>query len=426
MKRLIVLVALVAVLFPSTVLAIADPDSEPDILNVYVYEDCMETGDIGVLVDFNIEYAISPTVADPNDTVTNAYLVVFVDTDGTTQLRAVSPYTYQDSGYGRNLAWIYFTAAEVTTLSIDVADEALYRVWLTGNPTLPSGWTGDPPKVVGTIGYWQTSGVTATLLAQLVRTYADSLELIWGGGVDLIEATAIGNRLTVDGEELFTNIIPNLRTIAPAAFADATIDPTDANPDYSTSFGAIATGAVIPGSPFACVSGNNAIGGLGAGTFTLDLNPGTTGTVTGATVVGTPVTLVSGRSTITLTGAGPIVIAVALTDLQSHIVDDTLTGTGFDLTVIATHFGMSTMLFSSMVWLIITILICVAVMKVTSGGIGSESFSGASGKILMLVFNLSVIGGAVIGLLNLIVAILLFIGFTIFMGYILFFRGASI
>jgi len=50
---------------------------------------------------------------------------------------------------------------------------------------------------------------------------------------------------------------------------------------------------------------------------------------------------------------------------------------------------------------------------------------GGSGKTVMIVFDICIIGGAVLGLLDILVAVLLFIGFGILTGYVLFFRSSS-
>jgi len=122
---LLILVALVATLPATPVYAIADPDSSPQVSAVYVYE--FSDGSVGALIDYYLDYGTLP-----DETVTEAYLAVFVDTDGATQLKSVAPYTFVDSGYGRGLAWIPFTSAEATAAGLDSASIADYRIWLTG------------------------------------------------------------------------------------------------------------------------------------------------------------------------------------------------------------------------------------------------------------------------------------------------------
>ena len=416
----VVLVLLVSLVAP--VFAIDDPDTAPSVRAVYVYENLLETGDCGVLIDYFLDYDPAPGI--PDEVVTEAYFAIFIDTDGTTQLKAVSPYTYVDSGYGRGMAWIYFTADEVTLYSIDSADEADYRVWLTGNPTLT--WAADPPKTIATIDQWSTVADPSTLLALRVLYFADVLELIWE--LDLVEATSLGNRLTAAGSDYFENVIANLRTMAPAAFSAGELDPVYDNVDYTTTFGAIlddGTGTAV-GAPIDLVTGSNTVAVTVDGTFTLVLDKGTVGTATTGTVTiaGSPVDLVAGTNTITTTAGAPgnITVVVALEDTQT-IITDTISGTVFDLSDAATAFGMSTMMFSGMVWLFISVIICGAIYSLNRRAPG---YGGGGGKAVMIIFNLCIIGGAILGLIPVLVAVLMFLGFGAITGYVLFFRGANV
>ena len=417
--------ALVLLVFTALpVFAIADPDSPPQVSAVYVYKDLLEDGDLGVLVDYYLDYATLPS-----ETVTEAYLAVFVDDDGATQLRSVAPYTFVNSGYGRGLAWIYFTAAEVTTYGISHANEALYRVWLVGNPTL--SWVGDPPKTTTGIDYWQTTGTTATLLALRVIYYADVLELIWS--LDMVEATPLGNRLTSTGESYFLNVIANLRTMAPSCFSAGEVSPDYIPVSYDTAFGATATsgvapgGATIVGSPVTLVSGSNTIDtGATTGTIVLDLAGWTFGTITDGTgtVTGSPADLTPGTNTLTVTAAGTFVVDVAVVN-TAVIQEATVSGTGFDLTAIATIFGMSRWMFSGFMWMLIVVLICFAVYR-TGIEDGDLAPSVGASKAIMLVFTVGVIGGVLLGLLHPLVASLLFIGSGAMIGYVFFFRSETL
>ena len=406
-------VLMITLIAPIPVLAIADPDSPPQVSAVYVYEDLLETGDVGILIDYYLEYA-----ALPSETATEAYLAVFVDTDGTTQLKSVAPYTFVNSGYRRGLAWIYFSAEEVTAYSIDQANEADYDIWLMGNPTL--SWAGDPPKTIVGVDYWQTTGDTAVLLALRVLYYADVLELIWT--LDMIETTALGNRLTAVGESYFENVITNLRIMAPLAFSVSEVSPTIEELDYNTSFGATMTDGTgtVTGSPITLTEGNNTVTVTATGTFVLALNQGTVGTVTDGTgtVTGSPVDIVAGENTITVTGIGTLVVAVALQDTTSA-QEDIIIGTGFDLTDVADDFGMSRWFFSGLVWMIMSVLICAAVFRNTPEGYGGAS------KIVLVVFDVCIISGVLLGLLKPVVAVGLFLAFGVFTGYILFYRGSN-
>ncbi len=418
-KKILALVLTVFILMPcNPVLAIADPDTPPAINEVIVYE--FEDTSIGVLIQYFLDYA-----ATPAETVSEAYLMAFIDTDGTTQLKTVAPYTYDTSGYGYGYVWISFTAAEVATYSIDSADIALYDIWLVGNPTVPSGWAGDPPKTIAGIDNWNDTGDMAVILALDVLEAADILTLEWG--YNLIESTSIGNKLTTVGAAYFENVIQNLRILAPAAFSATTIEPDIEDIDYTTQFGATiadATGT-LPVSPLALAEGANVVAIAGLGTFTVTLEQGTVGTAEtiGACVVaGSPVDLVEGVNTITVGGAiGNITVTVDLVDTTTEL-DDTVTGTGWDLTVLATSLGMSRWMLSGIVWFIMSVIITAAFYKVIPDRYGGI----ASGKALFPIFIVCTVGGMLLGLLKPVVGILMFIGIlAFFVGYIIFFRNSS-
>lgn len=423
--RAITLGVLLTVLCASSVFAIADPDSPPTVNGVWVYNDLLEDGDCGVFIDYYLDYAVPPS-----ETATEAYMGVFIDTDGVTQLKSVAPYTFVSSGYGRGIIWIYFSADEVTTYGIDSADEALYDIWLMGNPTL--AWPGDPPRTIAGIDYWMPAGANASvLLALRVLSMADTLELAWVQ--DMIEETAVGSRLTTTGESYFAASIPNLRLMAPNCFSSAEYSSTLEDLDYYTYFGAViseGTGT-LPVSPLdLTVEGGagNTVTITGTGTFVVELANSTTGTATsgvgGAVVAGSPVDLVEGTNTITVTlgGTNQFNITAEHADTQT-VMEDTVIGTALDVTAAATEFGMSRLMMSGLIWLVVSIIICAAVYKIndrgTRGGVGS-------GKIVLLVFDVCIIGGTVLGMLHPLWAALLFIGFGALTGYVLFFRTASV
>ncbi len=397
--------------------AIDYPDSTVRIDGVWAYENLLETGDAGFLIDYTIPYAVVPT-----ETAYEAYMAVLVDHDGVTQIRAVAPYVFVDSGYNRGLMWIYFSAEDVVTYGISSTYQADYRVWLVGNPTL--SWPGDPPKTVATVDYWQPAGTsTPVLFALRVLSLADQLELEWSQ--DMIESTSLGNKLTATGEEYFINVIPNLRTIAPLCFASGTLRPNPQDIDYETEMSAIMTDGTgtVTGSPIDLALGSNTVTVTAPGTFTIELRRGTTGTMTDGTgtVTGSPVELVPGTNTVTVTVAGTFTIDIEFSDLTTSKENEVL-GTAFDLTEVAEAFGMSRWFFSGVVWLGISIVVCSWVYRRESS---NASYTGGVGKNVMLIFNICIIGGTLLGLLHPLVGVFLFIGFGAFTGYVLIFRNAS-
>lgn len=415
MKRLLILLAILLALLPATlVFAIADPLTPPTVNAVYVYN--LADGGMGVLVDYYLDY-VSPY---PTETATESFLAVFIDIDGTTQLKSVAPYTFQASGYKRGLIWIPFTAAEVTTYSIDNANLALYRVWLVGNPTL--AWAGVPPKTVSLVNEWSTIADPSVLIALRILYYADLLELAWS--LNMIESTSLGNRLTTLGASYFESVIPGLRTIAPACFSSSTMTPPLEDVDYSTAFGAIATSTVLGGSPVTLIEGANALNPTGAGTIVFTLQGGTIGTVVGAVVATSPVSIVAGNNTVTITGAGAITATVNLRNTATILEGLTLS-TGFDLTPLATEFGMSRWMLSGLIWMLLAVVACAKATGISSKR-GYDSGT-AGGKVILPVLFFWTIAGTLLGLLHPLVAALMFIllvGLSV--AYVLFFRGANV
>ena len=414
------LLSALVIAVPTPTFAIADPVNL-QVLAVYVYEDCLEDGDTGVLIYYLIDYALNTTL--PSETATEAYLFIFMDTDGTTQLKAASPYTFVDGGYGYGMAWIYFTASETATCDLDSINSTLYSVRLVGNPTIPSGWTGVPPTTSAGIDYWQVAGDTGVLVALRVLYYADQLELLWG--LDMIQSTALGSKLTELGAEYFRRVIPELDTISPSAFSSSEYDPLDPDVDYTLEFGAIVTSgtATVEGSPITLIEGTNtAVAVNTIGSITAVLKKGTVGTATSGTgiVTGSPVELVAGTSTLAVTTSGTIIFYVVLNTTQTAMTN-TIIGTGWDLTTLAVMFGMSRMWMSGIVWSVVTLLVCAAVYKKAR-----EGNNQSAGKVTFLIFNVTFLGGIVIGMMPWLAGVLIFLGCDAFIGYILFFKPANV
>jgi len=417
-----VMLALLALtLIPTVALAIADPDNL-ELQGVYVYEDCIEDGDVGVFIEYYINYASLPA-----ETVTLSYLALFLDTTGLI-ISASSPYAYNDKGYGYGVAWIYFSADEASYYGLDADDWDRYDVRLAGNPTVPSGWTGDPPTTTRTVDSWQTTGDTGVLLGVRILQKASELSDEWG--VDLVTTTSVGNRLSAEGETYFTNAIPDLRSMTSSVFSSGTQGPDypGSDLDYTTSFGATMTDGTgtVTGSPIELDEGENTVTVTAVGTFVFSLEQGTVGNVTDGTgtVTGSPVDLVAGNTTVTVPdgGTGTLIVYVVLATTQTAITD-TVIGTAFDLTTLAERFHMSRLWMSGIVWGIVTILICAAVYrKASEGQLASQS----AGKITWIVFNVCFIGGALLGLLSFTIPILMFLASDLFIGYVLFFKTAYV
>jgi len=219
----------------SPALAIANPDTI-SINAVYAYRHCIETDDQLYLIDYSIEYG-----ANPDENITEAYLCRLME--GVVEWGAVAPYAYYDDGYDRGLIAIYFPVADAPGWA-----GAGLSMELVGNPTL--GWAGATPESsVGAFDLWSTStGVTETQaeVAARVLYIADILEQDWG--VDLIDTAGGINYLTAYGENYFSNVIPYLNLIAPAAFSGSMVAAEFEERTYTQTYSTTLRTAII-GTP---------------------------------------------------------------------------------------------------------------------------------------------------------------------------------
>jgi len=217
------------------------------INSVYAYQHCLEDDDQLYIVDYTVSYDDGNPATDdnPDENVTEAYIIRLMD--GVAELGSTTPYAYYDEGYGRGIASIYFTAAEV--VSGGITWEGAYTMELTGNPTLT--WVGDPPSTsVGTFDLWSSStsqGATEAELGARVLYFADMLALAWS--VDLIESSGLGSWLTSYGEDYFTNSIENLQTICPNIFSAGLVNPVYPERDTHAPTYATALRGAIVGTP---------------------------------------------------------------------------------------------------------------------------------------------------------------------------------
>jgi len=228
------------------------------INSVYAYQHCLEDDDQLYIVDYTVSYDDgNPATEDnPDENITEAYIVRLMN--GAVELGSTAPYAYYDEGYGRGIASIYFTATEVTDLSITW--EGAYTMELTGNPTL--AWGGAIPSTsVGTFDLWSSSasqGATENELGARVLYFADLLELAWS--VDLIESGATGSWLTSYGEDYFTNSIDSLQTLCPNIFSASLSSPVyperDTHPPaYATTLRGAIVGTPLDLSAVAAIAG---------------------------------------------------------------------------------------------------------------------------------------------------------------------------
>ncbi len=222
MKKKII-ASLFAIIFSlslvSDVLAIDNPDSI--IINqVRAYRDVEVDGDLLVVARYDINYTTNPV-----ETVTEAYIARFLD--GATQLATTAPYAFviPNNGYDLGLFGFYFSTEPIPATGFEVS--------LQGNPSLFPSSTGN--KAVNS-GIEFRSG---SLLAVDMRLQGQALQGAWrvtDPTVNIIEGTTEGLRLTVSGEEYFTNSIPNIRATAGEIFQSNIRQPVIHEDTFTNSY----------------------------------------------------------------------------------------------------------------------------------------------------------------------------------------------
>lgn len=217
---ILVLTALLAL--PSAVLAIANPDSGPTIVQVGIFRHCLETDDQLIVVQYYLNYT-----ENPDETITQAFLGRYMN--GTTELANVAPYSYYDKGYDYGIFTMYLSASEAPTWEGD------YAIRFEGNPTLD--WPGDPPSVVSTtLNWYSTTAAQATklLLSAQIISMANSLSDYWS--IALTSETAGGTVLSSYGEQYFVSSIANLRTMTPGVFSGTITAPEFEETTHTQSY----------------------------------------------------------------------------------------------------------------------------------------------------------------------------------------------
>lgn len=232
MKKLlsILMITLTLFIFTDKAYAIVDPDSL-QIRYVNAYRSVLETNDILYVVSYDVEYSSTPT-----EPISDTYITRLL-TLGSSELQASIPVPYFDNGYGRGVTSLYFTAEQVTNLSITWGDP--YTVRLQGNPSsFPS-----PPAISTSSINYKNQFATQFHLQNDIYTEAVSLQLVWSAllspdSISLVESQGNAVVFTSDGEDYFLQSIPNLNQMIPDLFVGTNDvpDSQDLNRPHDQSY----------------------------------------------------------------------------------------------------------------------------------------------------------------------------------------------
>ena len=230
-KRILIpLVAVLAALLPfQTVFAIDDPTSIT-IEEVRAYDGALSTGDLLLVVEYNIVYGSTPT-----ETINEAFLGRF-KRDGT-EYASVEPFAYNDKGYGRGVFSLYWTKTQKEADSIEFSNpnSENYTIVLQGKVGVFPGTA--PSTTTGTID-WRDSTNTTQELFNHVEILANRFQndTNWSSNIPLISTSASIIKLEPKGEDYFANAIPGLGSMIPAIFTYGRTIPDDTMNVYEKNF----------------------------------------------------------------------------------------------------------------------------------------------------------------------------------------------
>ena len=230
-KRILIpLVAVLAALLPfQTVFAIDDPTSIT-IEEVRAYDGALSTGDLLLVVEYNIVYGSTPT-----ETINEAFLGRF-KRDGT-EYASVEPFAYNDKGYGRGVFSLYWTKTQKEADSIEFSNpnSENYTIVLQGKVGVFPGTA--PSTTTGTID-WRDSTNTTQELFNHVEILANRFQndTNWSSNIPLISTSASVIKLEPKGEDYFANAIPGLGSMIPTIFTYGRTIPDDTMNVYEKNF----------------------------------------------------------------------------------------------------------------------------------------------------------------------------------------------
>ncbi len=220
----------------TSVFAIADPDSIA-IEDVRAYDSVLESGDLLIIVEYNLPYT-----ALPDEIIFDAYLGRFLL--DTTELKSVEPFAFNDKGYGRGIFSLYWTKVqkEADSIEFDNPNAEAYKLILQGKVGV---FTGSVPTITSNSISWTDTARTATLLFQEIERIARKFENDTGwnddadfadlienpGGTVQLTSTGIGS-----GEEYFSNAVPQLGAMIPSIFSSSQTSPDVSERPDSRSF----------------------------------------------------------------------------------------------------------------------------------------------------------------------------------------------
>ena len=398
---------------------VPNPDNPgPAIVLWNAYENTYVSGDILILVEYNIPYAIAPA----NSASVN-FAIRYANAAGTV-LQNVVPFAYNDLGYGYGAAAFYWSPTGSGPAWGDLG-----TIQLIGNPTI-SWSSGIPSTTVSmTSANWNVSTSTVvgrTQVCQEVIIVANSLKNRWG--TDLTSLSSNGTVLNSYGQQYFSGIVPYFSTICGTIMVVSGAQPVQPMPTNGSA--ANGSTGVITGSPVVLLLGTNTIVITHTGDFTVTLPSDYTGSALSgsAALTVSPATLGAGINTLTATNIGTVTIiqnaynptyAQSLADTWPNatttLPDGTVGGVGVSIKNAASSMGMTPDQLIFMYFL----SIMAVVMSITAAVLGGAQF-------IPLLFIPIFVGGMRIGVVPMALGVGLTAILFIISMFLLIHRRASV
>ena len=203
-------------------MAVAPPDTFTQI-SARAYGSMQETGDLTLLIHYDIDYI----GALPAEAATDTIMAAWSDSSAGSIVKVGAPIAYVASGYGQGAVTVYFSAAEVTAAAIVWNDPDFSLI--LGNPSFFSA-----PPFNSTAVEWRAESGKSVIAADVV-SLGGSLQ----GSARWVAAAKTlidGGVLTADGETYFEQVIPNLRSIAPTLYSGSLVNPDFYEREFGYSY----------------------------------------------------------------------------------------------------------------------------------------------------------------------------------------------
>lgn len=198
--------------------ATAEPTSAPTISDTHANVYLLESGDVLIYGQYNIPYTTIPA-----DGVDDTYVIRLISTDNVTELGAIAPFDYFDSGYNEGVFGMYFTASD--NLTVDQP----YTIRISQNPAYfasPQYW-----DYVMQLSDWTNQVAQDDNQTELTINVISMAEDLEAAHSETLLESSVGGTVLSDptGETYFRGAIYGIQAMAPDLFLVQTIawDTTD-------------------------------------------------------------------------------------------------------------------------------------------------------------------------------------------------------